>query len=539
MIAARLSVLTAFALAATGAVAPSAGAIDLQTHRSYEIVGARSLDFAGEAVAPAGDVNGDGIDDVLIAAPHADAAGREQAGVVYVVFGRRRSAAAVRARASARIALAARVPAAQGFRIIGPHAHAGLGLAIAPAGDVDGDGLDDVVLGVGDDGPVQERFVKHDIRRGVAYVLFGRRSARPIDLAHLGTAGARIGGAALNRTQFGFSVAGGRDVDGDGRPDVVVSDSPWFGGRPGVLPPLASSAYVLSGRTLRRGLDTTVDAPGTVAQRYDGANIGEVSLAADMDGDRRAELVITDNGIGSHVGGVVAFGRSGEPPASLIDLRGRGFTLVDSRQLNQAPRVRGGGDVNGDGRGDLVAITYVRQGHERYAGVADVVFGAPSGDPVSLNRPGPRLVQAIGPSIPFIAPPPPPKDLDPSGWPTAPMLGPTPINAVDIVGDADGDGLDDVIVGGVYSPRGRRAAGSAFLFRGRHGPGRISLSGPARGRVVRIDGARPGDLVGFQATSAGDFDGDGRPDLLVSGPESTRKGRTRAGAAWILTAVRP
>ena len=80
--------------------AAGAGDVDLRHAPAFEIVGARPVDAAGRQVAPAGDVNGDGIDDVLVAAPDADPLGREDAGTVYVVFGRRRTRAAARQAAS-------------------------------------------------------------------------------------------------------------------------------------------------------------------------------------------------------------------------------------------------------------------------------------------------------------------------------------------------------------------------------------------------------------------------------------------------------
>src|SRR5918993_257397 len=95
-------------------------------------------DNAGQSVAGAGDFNGDGRDDVIVGAPGATPGGATGAGSSYVVFGS--------ASPPANVALATLTPA-QGFRIDGADAGDDSGRSVAGAGDVDGDGLDDVIVG--------------------------------------------------------------------------------------------------------------------------------------------------------------------------------------------------------------------------------------------------------------------------------------------------------------------------------------------------------------------------------------------------------
>src|SRR5690242_5703481 len=204
--AAAVATLVACLLAPAAARAvdtlPPSGVIDLAKDADAVFSGAAAGDRAGWAVSRTGDVNGDGVPDMAIGAPLADAAGRKDAGAVYVVFGARPLAPKT----------ALGTLGGGGFVIQGAAAGDVAGTALAPAGDVNGDGKADLLVGAPH---ASERGPDGD---GGAYVVFGKAGGAAVDLAALGDGGIAIRGAATG-DDTGAAVAGLGDVNGDGRED--------------------------------------------------------------------------------------------------------------------------------------------------------------------------------------------------------------------------------------------------------------------------------------------------------------------------------
>jgi hypothetical protein len=174
----------------------------------FRLNGVSPGDFAGASVSSAGDVNGDGYDDLMVGADQAAANG-VRPGAAYVVFG-------AAGGFSASIDLST-LDGSTGFRLVGEADGDSAGMAARSAGDINADGYDDLIVGAfGSDVAGADS--------GVAYVIFGAAGLRPasIDLSALdGKLGFRLEGGAAN-DWAGISVSSAGDVNGDGFDDLLV-----------------------------------------------------------------------------------------------------------------------------------------------------------------------------------------------------------------------------------------------------------------------------------------------------------------------------
>ncbi len=172
--------------------------------RGFRIDGSDAGDRSGISVSGAGDVNGDGLADLIVGADSADPGGNSYVGESYVVFGKATSTP---------VDLAAL--GSGGFRIDAVDVFDRSGVSVSGAGDVNGDGLADLIVGANGAAP------GGDGAAGESYVVFGKATSTPVDLAALASGGFRIDGIDVG-DYSGRSVSGAGDVNGDGLADLIV-----------------------------------------------------------------------------------------------------------------------------------------------------------------------------------------------------------------------------------------------------------------------------------------------------------------------------
>ncbi len=315
-----------------------------QSEQGFRIDGAYEFSLTGQHLAHAGDVNGDGYDDVYVGAVFADAA--------YVVFG-----GDVNTNVDL-LTFHLNVQGPRGFRIHAPGSESNSAFEIGGLGDVNGDGLADVGVGI-----VRDFHGKP----GSAYVVFGKADPMPVDVTALAGAGFRIKGAHRGDT-LGLAITGTGDMNADGLADIVVGAPHWRGccrGKAYVLwgkedgDPIGTRALAGKGFKIKGPLGdgSRIKGSGWVVRDTFGFAVTGLS---DVNGDSVPDIAIgaplvTYNGRPGAGSVFVIYGQKREQTVKAADLANGGFR-IDGRKRGASTgyQLDSFADVTGDGLADLL-----------------------------------------------------------------------------------------------------------------------------------------------------------------------------------------
>ena len=344
------------------------------------------------------------------------------------------------------------------------------------AGDVNDDGYDDILVGASGDNPA-----------GAAYIIHGPASGT----SSLSAADAKLTGESTS-DHAGTGIAPGGDINGDGYADVIVGAAYEDSGGSS-----AGAVYLVFGPITRSKGLSAADAKLIGESSDDRA--GLFNSAADTNGDGFDDVLVgafKDDSGGSDAGAVyLVLG----PTTGNMDLSSSDAKLIGERGGDYAGyAVSTAGDVNADGYEDI-AVGAFFAGHA--SGTTYVVLG-----PVSGNL-------SLADADAIIAGE---SSYDDSG------------NSLAGIGDMDGDGNADLLIGSPGECSGGTDAGAAYIVLGP-----MSGSFDLSSADAKFIGEYDYDEAGERVSSAGDVDADGTPDLLVGARGEDTTGY-QAGSAYLI-----
>ncbi len=462
----------AFVFLGSAAGIPSGDVTTAQAKLEANLAGAGF----GASVASAGDVNGDGYDDVIVGAPSYGVGSNDtppySAGAAFVFLG---SASGI----------VGSDPTTAATRIAADAQAGDLGSSVASAGDVNGDGYDDVVVGAPEYGIGPDGFGP---RPGGAFVFLG--SAGGIADADPGTAHARIV-SSEDAAFLGTSVAAAGDVDADGYGDVLI-------GAPNLDGIQVNGGAALLFRGSAAGIATGDETAASARLESDESftQLGQsVAGAGDVNHDGYDDVIVGapgyDAGQANEGAAFVFLGSAagiadGNPATANAQLE------ANRESASFGSLVASAGDANGDGYDDVIATASGYPGFGGSLGAAFVFLGSASG--VADGNPATAAAQlnAIGPVAP--------------------------------AGDIDGDGDGEVLVA---------APGRVEIYLG--SPGRIAAHTPATADARLASGASDAEFA--TSVASADVNGDGYDDVIVGEPFFDA-GNTDEGAAFVFMGIR-
>jgi hypothetical protein len=409
----------------------------LSTSADWSKAGGQASANFGFSVATAGDVNGDGYSDIIVGAPYYDN-GYSDHGVVFGYYGSESG------------------PSTTHDWLVGTNqkTDAHFGFSVSTAGDINGDGYSDVIIGAPgcENGQTDE---------GIVYIYHGSESG----LTSYSTYQREVNQASA---QFGFSVSTAGDVNGDGYSDIIASALYYDGGQTD-----EGKVFVYHGSP--SGLSSTPDWDQELNQAY--AQYGfAVSTAGDVNGDGYSDVIVGapyyDNAQVDEGQVFAYYGSSGGLASDWS-----WYKRSNTANARFGFSVSTAGDANGDGYSDvLVGTPYWNNGMAAmYMGTSGGIYDVPI-------------------------------------W--GPSEGTTWIRfgySLACAGDINGDGYSDVIVGAPEYSDGQTYEGRAYVYYG-------NSSGASSTADWTVESDQANAYLGQCVATAGDVNGDGFSDVIVGAP---------------------
>jgi hypothetical protein len=462
------------------------------TDADASFIGEMNNSDSGRSISSAGDVNGDGFDDFLIGAPYYNAS-KGNEGKAYLFFG------------DATNSLSAGINCSEAdASFIGEAEDDYAGWSVAGAGDVNGDEFEDILISASSSVLAG--------KTGKTYLIFGRASgwARNVNLTNANVT--FIGQA--DGDQFGWSVAGVGDVNGDEFDDILIGANLNDEG-PGDT---AGQTYFFYGNSTNNWLEEincTKANASFVGENQNDQSGYSVAGAGDVNGDGFDDILIganfNDEGPGDNAGQTyLFFGNHTGIWSMRMNCSKANASFIGEAESDQlGGSIAGAGDVNNDGFSDFIIGAYKNDDGGNMAGKTYLFFG----DNINTWSMGMNCSEADASFI---------------GEAESDQLG----SSIAGAGDVNGDGFDDILMGAAVNGEGPGdSAGQTYLIYGKGSS--WSKNTLVSGADASFIGEAHNDISGYSVAGAGDVNNDGYADFII-GAYGNDDGGNKAGKTYLI-----
>ncbi|MBU1057456.1 MAG: FG-GAP repeat protein [Proteobacteria bacterium] len=465
--------------------------------------------YWGKSTSGIGDVNGDGFDDIIVASDRIRIGANFNSGEAILFYGTR----GMFGSSMTMNLFTYSMTASEGIRFQGTAANQSLGRSVAGAGDVNGDGYADLLIGSGENGT-----------NGTVYLIYGKSPLLSSNVLFSLNASVLNGsnGVAIIGETDGYlgndvnTISSAGDVNGDGYDDILLVQ--WdkvfliYGSAGGIGSSgeldlstfTAADGVVIVGAGSIQGFTAVSGAGDVNGDGYDDILLGanKVYLAASSTDDTGGGIIL--------YGSATGIGTSGSFTVSetiLDGINGTRFIGPSPYGSGAGRSVSGVGDVTGDGYADFVIgasnwgywNTTANQGNGRvYLVYGDSGPLGPDGTRFMINLDGTIGVKLNGPT-----------NYTYAG------------RRLSSAGDVNGDGLADLVIPAYYDDQ---QAGRTYVIYGKQGTiysgSDYDLGSILTQNGTKMIGASTYEESGSDVSTAGDFNGDGKSDLLIGAHEA-------------------